>query len=89
MNDLVERMRTALLAAVKRLAVQVEASQDAEALTECVTHLRILLPIFDAADMLDEAKILRNAITERVGQLATKQPWTESLIALNAVKGML
>jgi len=84
-----EAITAALVEASKRLAVQISASQDAEALTECVTHLRILLPIFDAADMLDEVKILRNAITERVGQLATRQPWTESLIALNAIKGML
>lgn len=60
-----EKINASLVETVNRLKVQIAVSQNYDQLTEIVTHLNLLLPIFDAADMLSSITDLRNDITSR------------------------
>ena len=70
MNDRLAKIESALDKAIDVLSKQIAASQNFDQLTECVTHLRILLPILDAADMLQYVRNIHNEISKREKELS-------------------
>lgn len=64
-----ERVESVLSVTAERLSTQIAASQNADQLVEIVVHLRLLMPIFDAAGMLDSVTSLRNKVRDRAKHL--------------------